>query len=222
MRPLALDLCCGIWEGGWANGLVKAGWQVIGVDIEDQGGYVGHKILADVREIAKDPEKYFPALKFDLVVASPPCQEFSASRQPFNRPHNIRLRKEGPNQSIWLACKKIAEYYKVPYFIENVLGAERWMKPAAWHYGSFYFWGTIPALKPIPFWQEDKKKWSCHKGFHRVKKTSGLEHTGGFKWDSNDDSRWISGGVNKEKAALAAMIPEELSTWIGECFYRGS
>jgi len=33
--------------------------------------------------------------------------------------------------------------------VENVLGAQKWVGRARWHYGSFYLWGDVPALMPI-------------------------------------------------------------------------
>jgi hypothetical protein len=33
--------------------------------------------------------------------------------------------------------------------VENVRGAQPWVGKAAWHYGSFYLWGDVPALMPI-------------------------------------------------------------------------
>ena len=32
MKPLAIDLCCGL--GGWSEGLLAEGWDVVGFDIE--------------------------------------------------------------------------------------------------------------------------------------------------------------------------------------------
>ena len=52
MRPLALDLCCGM--GGWTHGLVAAGWDVIGFDVTDWGyeAATGQTlIIGDVREV---------------------------------------------------------------------------------------------------------------------------------------------------------------------------
>jgi hypothetical protein len=34
--------------------------------------------------------------------------------------------------------------------VENVKGAQRWIGRAQWHFGSYYLWGDIPALMPIP------------------------------------------------------------------------
>ncbi len=236
MKPLALDLCCGIWEGGWANGLVKAGWQVIGVDIEDQGGYVGHKILADVREIAKDPEKYFPALKFDLVVASPPCQEFSVSSQPFKRSRERFNLDNPPDRSLWDAAVTIAKKLNVPLILENVRGAVKFMGPQTWNYGSYYFWGEMPALTPIPYLKENGV-WSHRKGFQSsatqtfdqdrdtqisaiAKARNGLQRTKSIFVGECDRIDGVKGGLSRKRwAARVAMIPEELSTWIGECFY---
>ena len=258
---MALDLYCGIWEGGWANGLVKAGWDVIGVDIEDQGGYAGHKIVADVLEIAKDVEKWFPALKFDLVVASPPCQEFSVSSQPFKRSREKFNLQNPPDRRLWDAAVKIAKDLKAPLILENVRGAEKFMGKRTWNYGSYYFWGEMPALIPIPFLKENGIM-SHRKGFQRSKPGSGSDPTGGYKclpldgkvFLGNVQSRWgdrkddeikkiskersglqrtknifvgecdridgVKDGLSRKKwAAQAAMIPEELSEWIGKVFY---
>jgi hypothetical protein len=49
MKPLALDLACGL--GGWTIGLLAAGWDVIGFDVEAWPGYPGKLVLKDVREV---------------------------------------------------------------------------------------------------------------------------------------------------------------------------
>ncbi len=46
-KPLCLDLCCGL--GGWAEGFISEGWQVVGVDISDFSKfYPGQFIQADL------------------------------------------------------------------------------------------------------------------------------------------------------------------------------
>lgn len=32
--------------------------------------------------------------------------------------------------------------------VENVCGAQKWVGPARWHYGSYFLWGDVPALMP--------------------------------------------------------------------------
>ena len=41
--------------------------------------------------------------------------------------------------------------WQIPLVVENVKGAQPWVGKAAWHYGSFYLWGDVPALMPITF-----------------------------------------------------------------------
>jgi len=36
----------------------------------------------------------------------------------------------------------------IPLVVENVKGAQPWVGRAAWHYGSYYLWGDVPALMP--------------------------------------------------------------------------
>lgn len=82
MKPLAIDLFCGL--GGWTEGLLAEGWDVIGFDIE-QHVYGDHRypaqlVLQDVRTI--DGAKFRNA---SLIVASSPCQEFSYRAMPWKR-----------------------------------------------------------------------------------------------------------------------------------------
>ena len=77
----ALDLFCG--GGGAALGMIQAGYEVTGVDINARNAkvYPGYFVHADVLEIPKD----FVA-QFDLVWASPPCQMFSPARNGATNP----------------------------------------------------------------------------------------------------------------------------------------
>ena len=76
MQPKVLDLCCGL--GGWADGFLAAGYEVHGYDIIDVGHYPGNLHVQDIRTL--DPEVW--AGQIDVLVASPPCQEFSANSMP--------------------------------------------------------------------------------------------------------------------------------------------
>ena len=91
--PLCVDLFCGL--GGWTEGFLSEGWDVIGFDIErhQYGGqkYPAQLVLQDVLTLHG---RQF--LNADCIVASPPCQEFSYMAMPWSKAKQIeREYKDG-------------------------------------------------------------------------------------------------------------------------------
>ena len=77
-RPKLLDLfCC---AGGAAMGYHRAGFDVVGVDIEPQPHYPFHFVLGNALEYVTAH-----AREFDAVHASPPCQANLAGLAATNR-----------------------------------------------------------------------------------------------------------------------------------------
>jgi DNA (cytosine-5)-methyltransferase 1 len=73
MKPRLLDLFCK--AGGCAMGYFNAGFHVVGVDKEPQPRYPFEFHQADAFDYL---EKHWR--EFDVIHASPPCQEYSKSR----------------------------------------------------------------------------------------------------------------------------------------------
>lgn len=159
MKPLAIDLFCGL--GGWTDGLLAEGYEVIGFDIEahayGEERYPAQLVLQDVLTI--DGAQFRAA---DLIVASPPCQEYSYMAMPWSlakaKAAAIRADETGAAlerlNALFNACFRIqreasqAAGRRIPMVIENVRGAEPWVGRAAWNFGSYYLWGDVPALMP--------------------------------------------------------------------------
>jgi hypothetical protein len=165
IRPLAIDLFCGL--GGWAEGFLSEGYDVIGFDIERHdygtGGYPGQLVLQDVTTLHGSQFK-----DAAVIVASPPCQAYSYRAMPWKRakalgpPDNtlfetcfrlqveacIALSESGAANE-WQRERMLQGFMPIPLVVENVKGAQKWVGRARWHYGSFYLWGDVPALMPI-------------------------------------------------------------------------
>jgi C-5 cytosine-specific DNA methylase len=137
MKPLAIDLCCG--SGGWAAGLLAEGWNVIGFDIVQQRLYPGQQVIQDVRTI--DGTRLYRA---GLIVASPPCEEFSRHDQPWTRAKN----PPPPDLSIVEACRRIAVQAGVSMILENVRGAQKFIGRSNFRLQGTHLWGKMPALMP--------------------------------------------------------------------------
>jgi hypothetical protein len=159
VKPLAIDLFCGL--GGWTEGLLAEGYHVIGFDIEahdygDGKRYPAQLVIQDVLTIHGSQFK-----DAALIVASPPCQEFSYMAMPWSRAKAIAAEyRSGARDvkkltALFDACFRIqreaieAAGHFIPMVVENVRGAQPWVGKARWNFGSYYLWGDVPALMPI-------------------------------------------------------------------------
>lgn len=146
--PQAIDLYCGL--GGWTEGLLAEGYRVVGFDLErhvyGDARYPAQLVLQDVTTLHGSQFK-----DAALIVASPPCQAYSYRAMPWKRAKAL----PPPDNRLFEACFRIqreaceAAGHHIPLVVENVLGAQKWVGRARWHYGSFYLWGDVPALMPV-------------------------------------------------------------------------
>jgi DNA (cytosine-5)-methyltransferase 1 len=112
LRPKLLDLFCG--GGGAAMGYSRAGFDVVGVDINPQGNYPFPFIQSDCTKL----DLKFLRL-FDAIHASPPCQAYTRKAADWGRKRNHWL--EHPDL-VEPTCK-LLDASGLPYVIENVVGA---------------------------------------------------------------------------------------------------
>ncbi len=209
----ALDLFCK--AGGSSKGLSQAGFEVVGVDIEPQPRYPFEFHQADWLEYLMVHWR-----EFDLIVAGPPCQEYSKTKSLSNGNHPDLV---GPVRFALLCTGK-------PYIIENVPGAplrnpltlcgtmfglrvirhrlfECW--PAIWwppaqcqHVGR-----TAPM-----FWGDLAK--TGHKGGTQLKQWHYITVTGhSFLNADAQEAMGIDWMINRE---LSQAIPPAYFKWLGE------
>lgn len=104
-----LDLFCG--AGGAGMGYHRAGFEVVGVDIEGHPDYPFELIEADAMAVLVDPDFLDT---FDAIHASPPCPRYSTATPASARENHPDL--VPPVRDALVA-------WGGPYVIENVPGA---------------------------------------------------------------------------------------------------
>ena len=112
---------------------------MIGFDIEARP-YPGQLVLQDARTVDGHRMK-----RAAVIVASPPCDDFSRWDQPWL---NVVKNRRQPDLSLWQAAERIAREAGAPLIIENVRGAQKFMGTARAHFGKQYLWGDVPPLLP--------------------------------------------------------------------------
>ena len=189
-RPLAVELFCGTF--GWSHGWLARGGRAVGFDIEHlpHHGPVpegASLVLQDVRTL--DGAQLRDA---SLILASPPCQEFSWRAMPWKKAREAPPPELG--MELFATCFRIqreasaATGRHIPLVVENVRGAQKWVGRAPYHFGSFYLWGDVPALMPKP--HKDARKvggdwFGPGADCSPMRRCSGTEGTkvGGLDWN---------------------------------------
>lgn len=204
-QPIAIDLFCGL--GGWTEGLLAEGYYVVGFDIErhEYGDekYPAQLVLQDVRTIHG---RQFRSA--DLIVASPPCQEYSYMAMPWSKAKQIaREYRDGTRNvadltALYDACFRIqreaceAAGRHIPMVVENVRGAQPWVGRSRWNMGSFHLWGDVPALMPLSI---------------RMAKVPGLDWNG-FK---NGDPNYKGQAFNSHAQQIVEGRKNTGGSWFG-------
>lgn len=192
-----LDLFCGRF--GWSRAFAARGWKCIGVDLVEPPEippgceFVQINVLEldESLEIMRLPYSEgwrYDVCNFDFICASSPCEQFSKFGMP-----NFYPDPPYPSLGIKLFnhTREICEASGVPYVMENVWGAQKFVGDAAMHCGPFFLWGSgLPAILP--------------QGFRKGGRlgTGGWQHTGSKN--------------KKENAAQVATIPPELASCVAD------
>lgn len=213
--PLAVDLCAGLC--GWGEGLISEGWRVRAYDIEDMFAALGEPQPEHVELVLRNVLEMHGSeiADADLIVASPPCTEYSYMAMPWKRSKQIARALRGEDEfpepyrgsrtveqlnAIFDACFRLqreaseAAGRHIPMVVENVKGAQPWVGRAAWSFGSFYLWGDVPALMPNP------RRLSVGDGLKRTGRTMCFPagsanpdavrgRTGKLHWQDEEDGR---------------------------------
>jgi hypothetical protein len=121
-KPIALDICCR--KGGATVGLQRAGFHVIGVDIEPQPGYPGDefwqvdglKVLGDLLGEYSLPHRNWARGVFrpDIIWQSWPCQEGNTATAG-NRARGIA----DTHEQFIPRARELSDKIGIPYVLEQ-------------------------------------------------------------------------------------------------------
>lgn len=198
-KPRLLDLFCG--AGGCSVGYTRAGFDVVGVDINPQPHYPYEFHQADALT--------FPLDGFDVIHASPPCQGYSSL--------NYNLRKSYPMLIPAIRERLLAA--GVSWVMENVVGAPMpyHVQLCGRHFGLNVFRHRIFETSLLMF-----SPGSCsHAGLKIVRyggtiyAVYGHERGTVAQWGAAMGIDWMA-----SKRELAEAIPPAYTQWLGAQLLR--
>ena len=139
-----LDLFSGL--GGWSKAFKDRGHIVVTVDNNQD---FKPDMCKDVMLLNQED---FNGCVFDVILASPPCIEFSKSMMPDSWNKN---RTVNPDTLLVEKTISLIKELKPRYWIiENVMGARKYFKPLLGNpkkkVGSRYLWGEFPIFECKP------------------------------------------------------------------------
>lgn len=200
MKKRLLDLFCG--AGGAAMGYYRAGFEIVGVDIEKQPHYPFEFHQADAFDFLEGHWK-----DFDVIHLSPPCQRFSVLTPEHSRKNHFDF-----FDKIYSLLDSIGK----PFIIENVPPSRKRMRNPILLCGSMFglpifrhrFFDTYPHIGLVP---------CCNHNFIPVL-ISGTPRRKGFQLkDSTVEQKRLSMGIAwMSTRELDQAIPPDYTEFIGK------
>lgn len=206
-RPRLLDLFCK--AGGAGTGYHRAGFEVVGVDIEPQPHYPFEFHQADAM--------VFPLDGFDAIHASPPCHDKTTLRHI-----------SGDDGTGWILAATInrLDASGLPYVVENVVGAradmgDRWVSLCGASFGL-----RTHTNQHGDVWLKRHRLFASNVGLlvpecrcrgKRIIGVYGHGDGGGRGWKGSFVNRKAVMGIDwMTRAELSQAIPPAYTEWIGQ------
>ena len=162
-----LDLFSGL--GGFSEAFLRAGDEVVRVENNPLLSEVPNTSIQDVWDVRDRLIEFKrngqPIRKIDVVLASPPCLEYSLA---YSAPRAVAQRNNEefePSLELLQVVIDIIEILQPKYWvIENVVGSARYFEPLGLEvnqvHGSCLFYGKFPKFKtPRMKSKKDKDSW---------------------------------------------------------------
>jgi DNA (cytosine-5)-methyltransferase 1 len=208
-RPWLLDLfCC---QGGAAVGYHRAGFDVLGVDINPQPRYPFPLVVGDAIEQGR---QLLATGRFAAVHASPPCQAHSDLQKQSKRHY----------EDFIPATRELLRASGLPYVIENVEGAP--LRAPVTLCGTMF-----PGLRVIRhrLFESNAALWTPPHGEHPLVFTHDKRKRHYGQLDQNTSFVQVTGGGNcsvanaraalgidwMDKHGLNESLPPAYTYWIG-------
>jgi hypothetical protein len=202
-----LDLFCGRW--GWSQAFAARGWECVGIDLfeppEIPAGCTFYQL--DILSISR-VQGWIYGWNFDFICASSPCEQFSVHGMKHFHPN-----PPYPELGIKLFnhTRAICEASGVPYVMQNVRPAQKFVGNATQHCGPFYLWGSgVPPIMPQGITKGiDVGSSKAVKGMDKEQKRLyrlQFPYNSSFSWSD----------MRRTSTAKVATIPPELSNIVAD------
>jgi hypothetical protein len=201
-----LDLFCGRW--GWSRAFAERGWECVGIDlVEPPEIPVGCTFIkANILDLNANHMK-----GYDFICASSPCEQFSVHGMKHFHPN-----PPYPELGIKLFnhTRMLCEASGVPYVMENVRPAQKFVGQAQAHAGPFYLWWNIAPAFGYPLPRGITK--GIDVGSSKLVKTMNKEERRVYRAQFPWNQAWSTSAQRGRDTAQAATIPPELSACVAD------
>jgi len=224
MKPRLLDLFSG--AGGAAAGYHRAGFEVVGVDIDPKPNYPYEFRQADAIQVLRTGwvNEHLPVVGFfDAIHASPPCQDHSATK----------TLAEGHGTGWMLAeTLELLRGFPLPWVVENVADSPLPHQGDLFGSNGLTLCGCMfPELRgllyedrvfetsfPVPQPDHALHRWSQTKMGRPPKPGECMQLTGHFSDVAEGRRRMQAPWMNRDE--LAQAIPPAFTEWIGTFLFE--